>query len=143
MLVIEAFNCWRIAFDIFLLIWTPIWVRYYKMTTKKCLNVRQKLGTWKFFNVFLRFPMFSIVFQCYLLSLSLTISLSHNLTLSHSHNLSISHSITLDMLNNFCFHLYAQKSLFIAKMALGFSLTSMVFFDKTLWTAPFPVSLRF
>ena len=70
-------------------------------------NVRQKLGTWKFFNVFLRFPMFSNVFQCYLLSFSL----SHYLNLSHSHTLSISHWITLDMLNNFCFHVYAQKSL--------------------------------
>merc|ERR1711994_234898 len=61
---------------------------------KKCLNVRQKLGTWKFFNVFLRFPMFSNVFQCYLLSfsLSLTMSLSHTLSLSHSFNLSFTHS---------------------------------------------------
>ena len=51
---------------------------------KKCLNVRQKLGTWKFFNFFLCFPMFSNVFQCYLLSfsLSLTISLSDSLTIS-------------------------------------------------------------
>ena len=38
---------------------------------------------------------------------SLTLSLSLFLTLT----LSISHSITLDMLNNFCFHLYAPKSL--------------------------------
>ena len=30
-------------------------------------------------------------------------------------NLSISHSLTLDMLNKFCFDLYAQKSLFIAE----------------------------
>ena len=45
------------------------------------------------------------------LSLSLTLTLSHYLTLSHSHTHSISHSITLDMLNNFCFHLYAQNSL--------------------------------
>ena len=51
---------------------------------KKCLNVRQKLGTWKFFNVFLRFPMFSNVFQCYLLSLSLTLSLFLTLTLFQS-----------------------------------------------------------
>ena len=38
-------------------------------------------------------------------------SLSHSLTLSysHSHTLSTSHSLTLDMVNNFCFHLYAQK----------------------------------
>ena len=27
--------------------------------------------------------------------------------------LSISHSVSLDMLNNFCFHVYAEKSLFI------------------------------
>ena len=45
---------------------------------------------------------------------------SHSLTLtvSHSHTLSISHSLTLDMLNNFCFHLYAQKWLFIAESYL-------------------------
>ena len=30
---------------------------------------------------------------------------------SHSHTLSVSHSCTLNMLNNFCFHVYAQKSL--------------------------------
>ena len=35
------------------------------------------------------------------------------------------------MLNNFCFHVYAQKSLFIAENCNGFFLTSMVFFDKT------------
>ena len=90
---------------------------------KECLNVRQKLGTWKFFNVFLCFPMFPNVFQCYLLpfSLSLTISLFLTLTLFQSliHSiltcsttkLALSHSLTFDMLNNFCFHLYAQKSL--------------------------------
>ena len=59
------------------------------------------------------------------LSLFLTLTLSHShsfslslflfLTLSHSHTLSISHSITLDMLNKFCFHLFAQKSLFIGE----------------------------
>ena len=37
-----------------------------------------------------------------------------------SHTLWISHSITLDMLNNFCFHLYAQKSLFIGENCNGF-----------------------
>ena len=40
---------------------------------KKCL---------KFFNVFLRFPMFSNVFQCYLLSFSLSLTLSLFLTLT-------------------------------------------------------------
>ena len=35
--------------------------------------------------------------------------------------LSISHSITLDMLNKFCFHVHAQKSLFIGENAnVGF-----------------------
>ncbi len=50
---------------------------------KKCLNVRQKLGTWKFFNVFLRS---NVTY-----SHSHSLSLSHSLTLSHSHTLSISH----------------------------------------------------
>ena len=124
-----------------------------------------------FFYVFLCFPMFSNVFQCYLLSFSLSLSLSHSLpispfltltlfqslieslltcwttfvfismlkthphtfslslslaiSLSHSHSFSlshaaISHSITLDMLNKFCFHLYAQKSLFIGENCNAF-----------------------
>ena len=42
------------------------------------------------------------------------------LTLTPSHSHSHTHSITLDMLNNFCFHVYAQKSLFLAKIALRF-----------------------
>ena len=54
------------------------------------------------------------------LSLSLTLTLSHYLTLSHSNTHSISHSITLDMLNNFCFHLYAENSLFIAENCNAF-----------------------
>ena len=33
-----------------------------------------------------------------------------------------------DMLNNFCFHVYAQKSLFKVENVNGFFLTSMVFF---------------
>ena len=63
--------------------------------------------------------------------LNLIKTYSHTLTLSHSHTLSISHSITLDMLNKFCFHLYAQKSLFIAENCNAFFLTS----------SPYPVSL--
>ena len=46
-------------------------------------------------------------------TLTLTILLSHSFTLSvHSHTLtlSLSHSLTLYMLNNFCFHVYAEKS---------------------------------
>ena len=38
--------------------------------------------------------------------------------------LAISHSFTLDMLNNFFFHVYAQKSLFIGQNVNGFFLTS-------------------
>jgi len=49
------------------------------LDTKKCLDVRQKLGT------------------------------------RNSLTLSISHSLTLNMLNNFCFHVYAQKSLLIGE----------------------------
>ena len=151
-LLIQTILWWR---KVILLIfsWEPaLWLLHSQdrvWLSKKCLNVRQKLGTWKFFNVFLRFPMFSNVFQCYLLSFSLSLSLtlslfltltlfqslieslltcwttfvfismlkshSHTLSLSHSHTLLISHSITLDMPNNFCFHVYAQTSLFIGE----------------------------
>ena len=38
-----------------------------------------------------------------------------------------------DMLNNFCFHVYAQKSLFIAENCNGFFFT----------TAPDPLTLEF
>ena len=34
------------------------------------------------------------------------------LSLSHFVTLALSHSLSLNMLNNFCFHVYAQKSLF-------------------------------
>ena len=67
---------------------------------QKCLNVRQKLGTK---NV--------LSHSHHTLTLShshtLTLSLSH----SHSFTLTVSHSLTLVILNNFCFHVYAQKSL--------------------------------
>ena len=55
-----------------------------------------------------------------------TISLSQSLTLT----LSLSHSLTLHVLNNFCFHVYAEKSLFIAENCNGFFLTSS--------TSPYP-----
>ena len=48
-------------------------------------------------------------------SLTFTLFHSHTLALSHSHTLSFSHSLSLDMLNNFCFHVYAQKSVFIGE----------------------------
>ena len=51
-----------------------------------------------------------------------------------SYTLSISHSLTLDKLNKFCFHLYAQKSLFIGENCNAFSWTSS--------SSPSPVSLR-
>ena len=45
-----------------------------------------------------------------------TLTLTHSLILS----LLLSYSLTLTMLNNFCFHVYAQKSLFFAKIAMWF-----------------------
>ena len=45
-----------------------------------------------------------------------------------------------DMLNNFCFHVYAQKSLFIGENGNAFFLTKLFIF----WTsAPRPVTLPF
>ena len=38
--------------------------------------------------------------------------------------LSLSHSLSLDMLNNFCFHVYAQKSLFKVENVNAYLLTS-------------------
>ena len=37
--------------------------------------------------------------------------------------LSLSHSLTLDILNNFCFHVYAPKSLFISAICNEYFLT--------------------
>ena len=62
-------------------------------------------------------------FSCLCSKVALSLSHSLTLTLSHSHALSFSHSLSLDMLNKFCFHLYAQKSLFIAENCNGFFLT--------------------
>ena len=81
-----------------------------KAGNHECMNV------WMFWTTF--------VFMSMLKTYSHTFSLSLTLTLSHSHTLSISHSITLDMLNNFCFDLYAQKWLFIAENCNAFFLTS-------------------
>ena len=41
--------------------------------------------------------------------------LCSKVTLTHSFPLSLSHSLTLDMLNEFCFHVYAQNSLIIGE----------------------------
>ena len=75
-----------------------------------------------------------LLFSSLCSKLTLTLSHSHSLSLSHSHTLSISHSITLDMLNKFCFHLYAQKLLFIGENCNGFFGTS---------SSPSPVTLEF
>ena len=79
------------------------------MQGKKCLNIRQKRGNQE---------------HCRTLTLSFTHSrhaeqllfscLCSKVTLT----LSISYSLTLNMLNNFCFHVYAQKSLFIGEHAM-------------------------
>ena len=72
-----------------------------------------------------------------------TLTLSHSLTrsLPPSHlTLSLTHLLTLDMLNNFCFHVYAQKSLFIAENCNAFSLTSS---SSSAAAAPYPLTLEF
>ena len=51
--------------------------------------------------------------------------------------LSLFHSFYLDMLNNFCFHVYAQKSLFIAENCNAFFGTSSAA------AAPSPVTFEF
>ena len=75
------------------------------------------------------------------LSHSHTLSLSHSLTLtlSHSHTLTLFQSLTLDMLNNFCFHVYAQKLLFIGENDNDFFLTAAA----SAATSPSPVTLEF
>ena len=54
-------------------------------------------------------------------------------SLSHSHTLSLS----LDMLNNFCFHVYDQESLFIAENC------NACFGTSSAAASPYPVSLEF
>ena len=51
-------------------------------------------------------------------------------SISHSHTF----SLTLDMLNNICFHVYAQKSLIIDENGNDFFWTS---------SSPYPVTLEF
>ena len=69
-------------------------------------------------------------------SLSFTLSHSHTLSLSHSHTLTLFQSLTLDMQNNFCFHDYALKSLFIGE-------NDNEFFWTTAPTSPSPVTFEF
>ena len=65
-------------------------------------------------------------------SLTLPLSLPLSLLHSHSHSLSLtlslSHLHSLDMLNNFCFHVYAQKSL---SHSLTLSLSHSLIFSFT------------
>ena len=58
----------------------------------------------------------------HLLANSLTCTLAYWLALSLSHlpTHTLTHSFSLNMLNNFCFHVYAQKSLFIGKNGNAF-----------------------
>ena len=54
-----------------------------------------------------------LLFSCLCSKVTLTLSHSLNHSLSHSHlTLSLTHLLTLDMLKNFCFHVYTQKSLY-------------------------------
>ena len=157
------------------------WSWFPAKNKKKCLNVRQKLGTritlsltlslfqslihslstcWTTF-IFMSMikshthtlPLTHSLSHSYFLIHSLstcwttfvlmsrcskvTLSLLHSLTLAllHSHSLSFSHSLSLDMLNNFCFHVYAQKSLFIGEN------DNVYFWTST--SSPLPVRLEF
>ena len=65
--------------------------------------------------------------------MSMLKSHSHTVSLSLLSKLSISHLLSLDMLNNFCFHVYAQKSMFIAENCNDFLGTP----------SPSPVTLEF
>ena len=53
------------------------------------------------------------------------------LSLSLLSQRSLSHSLSLDMLNNFYFHVYAQNSLFICENVNEFFFYHIIFFDKT------------
>ena len=55
---------------------------------------------------------------------------------SHSYTFSLSNTFTFDMLNNFCFHVYAQKSLFTGE-------NDNVYFWTSAAAATLPVSLEF
>ena len=61
-----------------------------------------------------------LLFSCLCSKITLSLSHSHTLALSHSHTLSFSHSLSLDMPNNFCFHVYAQMSLFMGENVNAF-----------------------
>ena len=105
---------------------------------KKCLKVRQKLGTRKVLKNLKNCLIHSLstcwttfVFMSMLKSHAHTLSLS---LLSLLSQLSPSHSLSLDMLNNFCFHVYAQKSLYSWKCQWFFWTSS---------SAPYPLTLEF
>ena len=72
-----------------------------------------------------------LLFSC--LCSKVIITFSHSFSLSLT--LSISHSLTLNMLNNFCFHVYAQKSLIISEIGNVYFLTSA--------SSPDPLTLEF
>ena len=51
-----------------------------------------------------------LVFMSMMKNHTLTLAYSHTPILSLSHSFKISHSVSLNMPNNFCFHVYAEKS---------------------------------
>ena len=55
-------------------------------------------------------------------------------TKAGNQNSPLSHSLTLDMLNNFCFHLYAQKSRFSAKSVRLYVVTNPIENKKPIHT---------
>ncbi len=92
-------------------------------------------GDIHYFHSFISTCWTTFVFISMLKSHSHTLSISVLLLLSLLSQVSPSHSLYLDMMNNSCFHVYAQKSLFFSKNC-----------KRVFWTAsalPNPVNLEF
>ena len=93
------------------------WLIVIKIKIKKCLNVRQKLGTRTlYFSLTRSLTPLSCEFRTHragsqLKNVWMSDKSWEPSSLSHSPTVSLSHSISFYMLNNFCFHGYAQKSL--------------------------------
>ena len=79
-----------------------------RLVVKKCLNVRQKLGTKLVLslNLFLHAEQLLFSWLCS----KVTLSLTYSLTLSHSHSLTLSLSRSLNL--SFTLSLHAEQLLF-------------------------------
>ena len=62
--------------------------------------------------------------------------LCSEVTFSHSLTLTLFHSLTLDMLNNFCFHVHSQKSLYHSPHAEHLSSSCLCHIDTSFRIGP-------